>query len=31
MKKMFETNPAKAANKLSINSFMIGSVFVILL
>jgi len=26
---MFETNPAKAANKLAINSFMMGSVFFI--
>ncbi len=26
---MFKTNPAKAANKLTINSFMIGSVFFI--
>ena len=28
-KETFETNPAKAANKLTINSFMMGSVFFI--
>ena len=28
-KEIFETNPAKAANKLTINAFMMGSVFFI--